>query len=57
MNKVDEKGITFYSEEDECYIAIIPGIDGLSAFGDTPEDALKELKIAYRLWISTFKEE
>jgi predicted RNase H-like HicB family nuclease len=47
----------FYSEEDEGYIAVIPELLGCSAFGETEEEALKEIKIAAELWIKTAKEE
>lgn len=43
----------FYSEEDEGYIAVVPELPGCSAFGDTEEDALKEIKIAIDLWLET----
>ncbi len=36
----------FYSEEDGGYIADIPDLDSCSAFGDTPEQALAEVKQA-----------
>jgi predicted RNase H-like HicB family nuclease len=36
----------FYSEEDEAWIADIPDFKMCSAFGDTPEEALKEVLIA-----------
>ena len=41
----------FYSEEDEGYIADIPDLKFCSAFGNTPEEALKELQIAKAAWI------
>jgi predicted RNase H-like HicB family nuclease len=41
----------FYSIEDEGYIADIPDLKHCSAFGETPEEALKELKIAQKLWL------
>jgi predicted RNase H-like HicB family nuclease len=41
----------FYSEEDEGYIADIPDLKACSAFGDTPEEALKEVLIAKATWI------
>jgi predicted RNase H-like HicB family nuclease len=41
----------FYSEEDEGYIADIPDLKGCSAFGSTPEEALKELQLARVAWI------
>ncbi len=41
----------FYSEEDEGYIADIPDLKFCSAFGDTPEEALKEVLIAKAAWL------
>ena len=46
----------FYSSEDECYIADIPDLETCSAFGDTPEKALTEVKVARDLWIKTARE-
>lgn len=39
----------FYSEEDEGYIAVVPELPGCSAFGETEEEALKEIKVAIEL--------
>ena len=39
----------FYSEEDNGYIAIIPELPGCSAFGETEEKALEEIKRAMEL--------
>jgi predicted RNase H-like HicB family nuclease len=47
----------FYSEEDEGYIAVVPELPGCSAFGETEEEALQEVKIAMDLWITTAKKE
>ena len=41
----------FPDEEDGDYIAIVPDLKGCSAFGDTPEDALKEIEIAKEMWL------
>jgi len=46
-----------YSKEDEGYIAECPEFSGLSAFGDTPGEAIAEAEIALELFIETFKEE
>jgi predicted RNase H-like HicB family nuclease len=46
----------FYSEEDEGFIAVVPELPGCSAFGETEEQALKEVKIAMSLWLETAKE-
>ena len=44
----------FYSEEDEGYIADIPDLETLetcSAFGETPEEALTEVRLALGAWL------
>ncbi len=41
----------FYSQEDEGYIAIAPELPGCSAFGETEEEALKEVKVVIGLWL------
>lgn len=41
----------FYSEEDEGYIADIPDLKHCSAFGETPEDAVREVLIAKNVWL------
>jgi len=41
----------FYSEDDERYIADIPDLRYCSAFGDTPEEALREVLIAKEAWL------
>ncbi|UCE36191.1 MAG: type II toxin-antitoxin system HicB family antitoxin [Thermoplasmata archaeon] len=47
----------FYSEEDKGYISVAPELSGCSAFGETVEEALEEIKIAIDLWIETAKKE
>jgi predicted RNase H-like HicB family nuclease len=47
----------FYSEEDEGYIAIVPDLPGCSAFGETREKTLEEIKIAMKLWIEVASED
>jgi predicted RNase H-like HicB family nuclease len=46
----------FYDKEDGDYIAVVPDLKGCSAFGDTPEDALREVQIAMKLWLETTRE-
>lgn len=41
----------FFSQEDGCWIARAPELQGCSAFGDTAQKALKELGIAVELWV------
>ena len=47
----------FYSEEDEGYIALAPELPGCSAFGETEEEALREIKVAIDLWLDTAQKE
>lgn len=44
-----------WSDEDEEYIATCPAFPGLSAFGETEEEALKEAKIALEGFVETHK--
>ena len=41
----------FYSEEDGGYIADIPDLDSCSAFGSSPEAALREVERAKAAWL------
>lgn len=41
----------FYSEEDGGFIADIPDLEACSAFGETPEEALTEVKQAEAAWL------
>ncbi len=41
----------FYSDEDGGYIADIPDLKACSAFGKTPEEALKEVETAKAAWL------
>lgn len=46
----------FWSDDDEGYIADIPDLDACSAFGATPEEALKEVRVAQTAWIQAAKD-
>ena len=46
-----------YSEDDKGYIAVVPELPGCSAFGETEESALVEVKLAMDLWLKTAKSE
>lgn len=46
----------FYSEDDGGYVADIPDLVACSAFGETPEQALAEVKIAKELWLEAARE-
>jgi predicted RNase H-like HicB family nuclease len=41
----------FYGEADDGYIADIPDLRACSAFGDTSEEALKQVEIAKAAWL------
>jgi len=47
----------FYSEKDGGYIADIPDLQVCSAFGDTPEQALKQVGIAKSVWLEAARAE
>ncbi|MDQ3685195.1 MAG: type II toxin-antitoxin system HicB family antitoxin [Acidobacteriota bacterium] len=46
----------FWSDEDDAYIVTCPEFPGLSAFGDTEEEALREAKVALELFIESMQE-
>jgi len=47
----------FYSEDDGGYIADIPDLEACSAFGETPDEALREVQQAKKLWLETARAE
>jgi predicted RNase H-like HicB family nuclease len=47
----------FFDAEDGDYIADVPDFKYVSAFGDTPEDALREVLIALESTIEMYEEE
>ncbi len=47
----------FYSDEDGGYIADIPDLKACSAFGSTPEEALREVEQAKSAWIDAARSE
>jgi predicted RNase H-like HicB family nuclease len=46
----------FWSAEDASWIADVPDLPGCSATGATPEEAVKEVRVAQELWIEAAKE-
>lgn len=46
----------FHSEEDEGWIAQIPDLRGCSAFGKTPDEALREVLRAKDAWLQTTRD-
>jgi predicted RNase H-like HicB family nuclease len=47
----------FYSDEDGGYIADIPDLEACSAFGATPEEALREVQVAKQAWLDAARAE
>lgn len=45
----------FYHKPDKCWIAIAPQLQGCSAGGDTPDEALAELEVAMAGWLKAAK--
>ena len=45
----------FYHKPDKCWIAIAPQLQGCSAGGETPDEALAELEIAMVGWLKVAK--
>jgi predicted RNase H-like HicB family nuclease len=43
--------LVFWSDEDQAYIADIPDLKTCSAWGDTPEEALREVLVAKEAWL------
>ena len=41
----------FWSNEDAGYIAVVPDLPGCSAYGETMEEAAREIKDAQEAWL------
>jgi predicted RNase H-like HicB family nuclease len=48
--------IVFWSPEDAVWVADAPDLKSCSAFGETPEEAVTELRIAMEAWLSVAQE-
>ena len=46
----------FFSDDDGCYVADIPDLRFCSAFGATPEEAVREVQAAKTVWIKVARE-
>jgi predicted RNase H-like HicB family nuclease len=44
-----------YSDDDLCHVADIPDLKFCSAFGDTPEEAVREVLRAKAAWLEVAK--
>jgi predicted RNase H-like HicB family nuclease len=45
----------FWSDEDKCWIADIPDLKFCSAHGETPDEALREVQVAKKTWLTSAK--
>lgn len=48
--------LLYWSDEDSAFIAEVPELPGCIAHGQSPENALKNVNDAIRLWIKTADE-
>jgi len=46
-----------WSDDDHVFIATVPEIPGVNAFGDTPEDAARELETAKEIFLKVMEED
>jgi predicted RNase H-like HicB family nuclease len=44
--------IVFWSDEDGAGVADVPDLKSCSAFGDTPEEAVAEVRVAMEAWLA-----
>jgi predicted RNase H-like HicB family nuclease len=49
--------VLFWSDEDDAWIADVPDLAFCSAHGDSPEEALREIQIAKRVWLEVARRE
>lgn len=57
MKKIPYLIRTFWSEEDQCYIAEVPELKGCSGLGKTPEKAIREARRSMENWLRVAKQE
>jgi predicted RNase H-like HicB family nuclease len=48
--------IVFWSEEDAAWVADVPDLKSCSAFGNSPEDAVSEVRVAMDAWLETARD-
>jgi len=47
----------FWSDADKCWVADVPDLRTCAAFGDTPEEAVAEVKEAMTAWLEVAREQ
>ena len=48
--------IVFWSEADAAWVADVPDLKSCSAFGNSPEEAVAEVRIAMEAWLAAARE-
>jgi predicted RNase H-like HicB family nuclease len=48
--------IVFWSDEDTAWVADVPDLKSCAAFGETPEEAVAEVRVAMDAWIAAAKD-
>jgi predicted RNase H-like HicB family nuclease len=48
--------IVFWSDEDGAWVADVPDLKSCSAFGDTPEEAVAEVRVAMEAWLAAARD-
>ncbi len=46
----------FWSDEDQCWLADVPDLCCCTAHGDTPEEAVREVREAMTLWLESVRD-
>jgi len=48
--------VVFWSEDDAAWVADVPDLKSCSAFGNSPEEAVAEVRIAMEAWLAAARE-
>ena len=48
--------IVFWSEDDSAWVADIPDLKSCAAFGNTPEEAVAEVRVALDAWLAAARD-
>jgi predicted RNase H-like HicB family nuclease len=48
--------IVFWSDEDGAWVADVPDLKSCAAFGETPEQAVAEVRIAMDAWLAAARD-
>jgi predicted RNase H-like HicB family nuclease len=48
--------IVFWSDEDAAWIADVPDLKSCSAFGNSPEEAVVEVRVAMDAWLAAARD-